>query len=41
MVEVLSSLQLSQNEPRVTQNLPKLTKLTKIVRIQSTTMDQS
>ena len=29
---------VSQNEPKVTQNLPKLTK---IVRIQSTTMDQS
>ena len=32
---------VSQNEPNVTQNLPKLTKLTKRVRIQSTTMDQS
>ena len=32
---------VSQNEPNVTQNLPKLTKLTKIARIQSTTMDQS
>ena len=32
---------VSQNEPKVTQNLPKLMKLTKIVRIQSFTMDQS
>ena len=32
---------VSQNEPKVTQNLPKLTKLAKIVRIHSTTMDES
>ena len=32
---------VSQNYPKVTQSLPKLMKLTKIVRIQSTSMDQN